>query len=111
MKKKPIVVVDLPTDAAKLEVVFKIRQRRSQMMVHSAIYYDLNDNIVSDDQWQKWAEELATLQNDHPDCCKIGYFDTDFEDWDGTTGAMLQYRHPLVYPKAVWLLNYHKNQV
>lgn len=111
MNKKQTISIVLPTDPAKLAIISKIKQRRAQMLIHSAIYYDLNDNVVSDDQWQKWANELEKLQKDNADCCKIGYFDADFADWDGTTGAMLQYRHPLIYGKAVWLLNYHKNLV
>ena len=84
-----------------------IKRRRAQLLIHSAIYYDLNDNIVSDDTWQSWAEELTVLQRDNPDCCTLKYFDYDFSDWDGTTGAMLQYRHPMIYQKAIALLEYH----
>ena len=46
----------------------KIKQRRTQMLVHSCIYYELNDNIVPDSVWQKWADELRDLQNEHPLC-------------------------------------------
>lgn len=88
----------------------QIRQRRAQMLVHSCIYYEMNDNIVSDHQWQEWAEELAKLQNENPDCCTIKYFDREFKDWDGTTGAMLPYRHPQIFAKAEWLVKYHNDQ-
>ena len=44
----------------------KIRQRRRQMLVHSYIYYELDDNIVSDAQWAKWAKELEQLQKNYP---------------------------------------------
>ena len=30
------------------EIKEKIKQRRTQMLVHSCIYYELNDNIVPD---------------------------------------------------------------
>jgi hypothetical protein len=81
-----------------------IRRRRGQMLVHSCIYYDMNDNIISDDQWQAWAEELHQLQTQFPEHCKIGYFDWEFRDWDGTTGAHLPHRHPDVYRTAELLL-------
>ena len=40
-----------------------IKRRRAQMLIHSCIYYEMNTNIVSDDTWQKWADELESLQN------------------------------------------------
>lgn len=86
----------------------QIKQRRKQMMIHSCIYYELNDNIVSDHKWQEWAEELTKLQTEHPDCCNLGYYDQAFKDWDGTTGAMLPYRD--VFSEARWLLRYHNDQ-
>ena len=74
-----------------------IRQRRSQMLVHSYIYYWYNDNLVSDDTWQKWADELATIQRQHPEECKIDFYDTVFSDWTGATGSHL--------PKDDWVVN------
>lgn len=65
----------------------KIKQRRRQMIVHSYIYYHKDDIIVSDDIWQRWAQELVTLQKE----CKeeLGVYDEIFEDWDGSTGIQL----------------------
>ena len=65
----------------------KIKQRRAQMLIHSYIYYRLDDNIVSDHQWQHWAFELAKLQNENPNECKIGFFDKEFEGWTGAHGG------------------------
>ena len=48
----------------------KIKQRRLQILVHSFIYYDLNENIVSDDKWSQWATELVYLQNEFPEISK-----------------------------------------
>lgn len=86
----------------------KIRQRRAQMLIHSCIYYELNDNVVSDDQWQKWADELQDLQHKNPDCVKIDFYDWEFRDWTGATGAHLNHREPWVLSKANWILDYHK---
>jgi len=69
-----------------------IRRRRGQMIVHSCIYYHLNENIVSDDQWQEWANELRDLQHQYPDCKGIDYYDNEFDDWNGDTGAMLPFK-------------------
>lgn len=69
----------------------KIRQRRRQMLVHSYIYYELNDNIVSDDQWAKWAKELEQLQKDYPEESKAVEEYAQFKDWDGSSGAFLNF--------------------
>ena len=92
------------------EIKAKIRQRRAQMLVHSCIYYAMDSNIVSDHQWQEWANELQKLQQENPNCCKIDFFDFEFKDWDGTTGNHLPYKDPWVWEKAEWLLNYHNKQ-
>ena len=70
----------------------KIRQRRAQMLVHSCLYYEMDTTTVSDDVWQKWADELTKLQNEHPDCCNISFYDKEFEDWTGDSGAFLPVR-------------------
>lgn len=81
-----------------------IKRRRGQMLVHSCIYYELDDSVISDDQWQVWADELHKLQTENPDCCKLDFFDWDFRDWDGSTGNHLPHRHPWVYNKANYIL-------
>lgn len=87
----------------------KIRQRRAQMLIHSCIYYELNDNIISDHKWQEWADELEKLQREYPDKCNIDFYDYVFKDWTGATGNHLPHRDPWVMRKATWLLEYSKN--
>lgn len=86
----------------------KIKQRRAQMLIHSCIYYELNDNVVSDHTWQKWADELEKLQNDNPDCCNINFYDYNFRDWTGATGNHLPHRDPWVMRKSQYILNLSK---
>lgn len=62
------------------------------MLVHSYIYYELNENIVSDSQWSKWATELADLQAKYPDISKQVIYANDFDGWDGSSGAFLTYK-------------------
>lgn len=69
----------------------KIKQRRRQMLVHSYIYYELNDNIVPDSKWAKWAKELEELQKNYPEeSASVEYADM-FEGWDGSSGAFLKF--------------------
>lgn len=88
----------------------KIRQRRLQLLVHSFIYYDLNENIISDDKWSQWATELVYLQNEYTEISKnVIYYDT-FKNFDGSTGFDLDYRNPDIMSKAYKLLEYHKKE-
>ena len=61
------------------------------MLVHSYIYYELNQNIVSDHKWAEWAKELAQLQKDYPkESAEVEEYD-QFKDWDGSSGAFLKF--------------------
>jgi len=83
-----------------------IRRRRAQMLVHSCIYYHLNQNIISDHQWQAWADELAALQKANPDL-EVGYYDEEFKDWTGASGAFLPISDPEIVAKAQQILRLH----
>jgi len=75
-----------------LQIAEKIQRRRLQMLVHSYIYYDLNNNLISDATWSSWAVELAQLQKDYPEIEKRVPYREGFEEWDGSTGAFLPYK-------------------
>lgn len=79
----------------------KIKQRRSQMLIHSFLYYHMDTSVVSDDKWQEWANELQDLQELYPD--PIGFYDNVFQDWDGSTGMHLP-KDDWVRQKATQLL-------
>lgn len=86
-----------------LSIPEKIRQRRAQMLIHSYLYYVADDPIVSDDDWQKWANDLTDLQKKYPRESKIGFFDGEFSDWTGDTGMHLPLKHPWVISKATYI--------
>lgn len=75
----------------QLKIAQLILQRRLQMLVHSYIYYELNDNIISDSTWSKWAVELADLQNKYPEIAKIVEWSEVFKNWDSSTGAFFAF--------------------
>lgn len=83
-----------------------ISQRRSQMVVHSYLYYVLDSPIVSDETWQRWADELVQLQHEHPG--PVDHQDSDFADWTGDTGMHLPRGHT-IHAQAVHLLKLHDN--
>lgn len=75
----------------ELEIAEKIQRKRYQMLVHSYIYYEMNENIISDSQWSAWAMELVRLQEQYPDIAGRVPYAKDFEGWDGSSGAFLTY--------------------
>ena len=80
-----------------------IRRRRGQMLVHSYLYYWMDDSLISDDQWQAWANELATLPYK-----ELGFYDEEFKGWTGDTGCMLP-RDDWIINKATQLMRYRGN--
>lgn len=84
----------------------RIKQRRAQMLIHSCIYYEMDENIVSDHQWQDWADELHALQVAWPELMQLDFYDHVFKDWTGATGNHLPHRDPWVYSKATQILQW-----
>lgn len=76
-------------------IASRIIQRRTQMFIHSYLYYALDRPIVDDQTWQRWANELTLLQRNHPK--PVGFYDVDFADWDGSTGYHL--------PQYLWVVD------
>lgn len=72
-------------DAAEL-----IHRRRRQILVHSVLYYKLNENIITDHKFDQWAVELAELQRAYPRASlSVNYMYDAFKDFTGETGAFL----------------------
>jgi len=86
-----------------MDIKEKIKQRRSQMLIHSYLYYKLNTSIVSDYTYDGWAKELVYL---HKECYYINFYDDVFKDWDGSTGYHLPY-DSWVIGQATRILKYH----
>jgi hypothetical protein len=87
----------------------KIRQRRTQMLVHSYLYYVMDENVISDEKWQQWADELTSLQstwNALGMTKEIGFYDKEFADWNGSTGMHLPQENWIV-DRAKLLLKNH----
>ena len=85
----------------------KIKQRRAQLMIHSYLYYDTEEQLVSDAQWDAWSIELEKLQQRHP--TPIGFYDDAFAGWTHGSGMLLP-RDPWVTGKAAQLVEYVAQQ-
>lgn len=82
----------------------KIKQRRLQILVHSCIYYELNESIISDATWSKWAKELVELQKKYPEESQHTMLFEAFKNFDGSTGMDLPIHEDWVMNKARYLL-------
>lgn len=85
----------------------KITQRRWQILVHSCLYYRMDENIISDYQYDAFARELKELQEKYPEIAKTCAFHKEFEGFTGS-GFDLPYNHPEIVWRAQRLLSYHE---
>lgn len=87
-------------------IAAKIAQRRRQVLVHSVIYYRMNDNIVDDQTWSKWALELEELQKAYPEVAANLPYAEEFKDFDHSSGYNLPLDDPWAVKKAKQLLQW-----
>lgn len=87
-----------------------IQRRRLQLLVHSCIYYILDDSIVSDATWSKWAAELVELQQRYPEIAETVCWHEAFSGFDGSTGFDLPIEDEWVLNKARYLLKRRKQK-
>ena len=60
------------------------------IIVHSYIYYELNNNVISDREYDLKAKELVQYKNDYPDLWKNSMYYKQFgDDYNGATGFTL----------------------
>lgn len=60
------------------------------IIVHSYIYYELNNNVVSDKFYDAKAKELTKLKNEYPELWESSQYYKQFGgDYNGATGFTL----------------------
>lgn len=77
-----------------------LNRRRRQILVHSIIYYKMNDNLISDSTWSAWATELEELQAEYPEIAAKVPYAKEFKDFDHSTGMNLPLNDPWAVNKA-----------
>lgn len=88
----------------KKSIAELLNRRRRQILVHSVIYYKMNENLISDSTWSKWATELEELQAKYPNiAAKVPYAE-EFREFDHSTGMNLPLDDPWAINKARQLL-------
>ena len=81
-----------------------IQRRRLQLLVHSCIYYEYNESLVTDEQWKNWAVELETLQKEYKVESELAPWTDAFREFDHSTGFNLPTTDPWVMGTARWIL-------
>ena len=60
------------------------------IILHSYIYYELNDNMISDKAYDEKARELVRYKNEYPELWKSSEYYKQFgDDYSGATGFTL----------------------
>lgn len=85
-----------------------MNRRQNQLLVHSFLYYQMNENIISDPTFDRWSKELADLIKDYPEEFKESHNYEGFKTFDGSTGYDLPFHTPFIQDRAVKLLEYHR---
>ena len=81
-----------------------ISRRRRQILVHSVIYYKLNENLIDDATWSRWALELEELQERYPQLATQCPLNDAFIGFDHSTGMSLPLENPWAVRKAQYLV-------
>lgn len=86
------------------EVKALIERRRKQLLVHSIIYYRMDESLIMDQKWAKWALELEELTKKYPEIADKAFLSEEFKDFDHSTGYNLPLETPWAVARAIWLL-------
>lgn len=89
----------------------RIKQLRLSLLVHSVIYYELNDNIITDVEWSKRAMELVGLSAKYPEIAENTPLAEMYKGFDGSTGFDLAAKaDDAARGKAKYLLMNRRNK-
>lgn len=84
-----------------------MNRRQRQILVHSFLYYQLNENIISDSDFDRWSKELYEAMKENPEIAKQTVYYKDFLEFDGSSGYDLPYANPEIQSTGFKLLKIH----
>lgn len=67
----------------------KIGTLQRWLIVHSILYYELNESVVSDKMFDDNAKQLVSMQKEDKASAKCSQYWYVFHDFDGSTGFYL----------------------
>jgi hypothetical protein len=71
-----------------------INRRERQILVHSFLYYQLNESILTDYTFDAICNELVVLMTKYPEEFKQSVYYDGFKEFDGSSGYDLPYATP-----------------
>ena len=89
------------------DIVELINRKENQILIHSAIYYRFNDNLIPDWQYDNIGKDLIELAHKYPEEFKMSYHYKDFIEYvnsDTPSGYNLPIATVEVTSKAMYLL-------
>ena len=93
------------------ELLEWMNRRERQLLVHSFLYYQLNENIISDHTFDLWSKELAKAIIDHPETFKQSVYADGFKNFDGSSGYDLPFHLPEIQNTGYRLLKLRSTKV
>ena len=90
-----------------MDILAKINQRQRQIILHSVLYYKFDSNMVTDETWMRWANELVQLQRDFPALTEQSVFYMTMKGFDASTGSHLA-ENEWGIQKALYRMKYSK---
>ena len=93
-----------------LIIAERIQLLRLQMLIHSCIYYEMDRNVITDRDWDRWARELRGLQANYSKISEKVIWYEAFKDWDASSGAFLPLKDEWVVQKAKQVLYGFRNR-
>lgn len=91
-----------------------IRELRAKILVHSHLYFLKNEELVTNETFDRWKSQLIDAQNKFNHECtlnlelEVNFFDSAFKDWDGKNSKNLPIWDKWVTDRVEVLIN-HKN--
>lgn len=97
----------------KSEIVELIKRRRFQLLIHSFIYYRLNETVISNETFDQWSDELNLLQKKYPDISKEVELYDIFKDYvsSSDSAALPLDSMPGLYSRAKNVLQISKSRI
>lgn len=68
-------------------ILERIVMLRRQVLLHSYIYYSLDENVIADHEFDRRGRELFDLQKEHG--WNVNFYDSIFKHWQGQSGFWL----------------------
>lgn len=76
----------------KLSIKEQIDWLARFVLIHSILYYDMNENVILDSMYDEYSKYLANLIKTNPKIVKDCYYYSVIFDFDGNTGFDLRSR-------------------